>query len=72
MQIEPSSTLGSERSPGGGHDNPPQCCCLENRYGQRSLAGYSQWGRKESDMTEQLSTQNLGSMLGRGFYSCLT
>ena len=24
--------------------------------GQRSLAGHSQWGRKESDMTEQLST----------------
>ena len=24
-------------------------------YGQRSLAGYSPWGRKESDMTEQLS-----------------
>ena len=24
--------------------------------GQRNLAGYSPWGRKESDMTEQLST----------------
>ena len=24
-------------------------------YGQRSLAGYSPWGRKESDKTEQLS-----------------
>ena len=24
-------------------------------HGQRSLAGYSPWGRKESDMTEQLS-----------------
>ena len=24
-------------------------------YGQRSLAGYSPWGRKESDMTEQLT-----------------
>ena len=23
---------------------------------QRSLAGYSPWGRKESDMTERLST----------------
>ena len=22
--------LGSGRSPGGGHDNPPQCSCLEN------------------------------------------
>ena len=25
-------------------------------HGQRSLAGYSPWGCKESDMTEQLST----------------
>ena len=25
-------------------------------HGQRSLAGYSQWGCKESDRTEQLST----------------
>ena len=24
-------------------------------YGQRSLVGYSPWGCKESDMTEQLS-----------------
>ena len=24
-------------------------------HGQRSLAGYSTWGRKESDMTEQLT-----------------
>ena len=25
-------------------------------HGQRSLAGYSPWGHKESDMTKQLST----------------
>ena len=25
-------------------------------HGQRSLVGYSPWGRKESDKTEQLST----------------
>ena len=24
------SIPGSGRSPGGGHDNPPQCSCLEN------------------------------------------
>ena len=24
-------------------------------HGQKSLVGYSPWGRKESDMTEQLS-----------------
>ena len=29
---------------------------LENPYGQRSLAGNSPWGRKESDTTEWLST----------------
>ena len=40
-------------------------------YGQRSLAGYSPWGHKELDMTEQLSTAqqppsdvSLGRMLG--------
>ena len=30
--------------------------CLENRHGQRSLVGYNPWGRKESDITERLST----------------
>ena len=47
---------GSGRSPGGGHDNSLQYSCLENPHGQRSLAGYSPWGRKESDMAELLST----------------
>ena len=47
---------GLRRSPGGGHGNPLQYSCLENPYGQRSLAGYSPWGRQELDTTEQLST----------------
>ena len=47
---------GLERSPGGGHGNPVQYCCLENTHGQGSLAGYSPWGCKESDVTERLST----------------
>ena len=34
------STPGLGRSPGGGHGNPLQYCCLENPHGQRSLAGY--------------------------------
>ena len=42
--------LGS--SPGRGHGNPLQYSCLENPHGQRSLAGYSPRGRKESDTTE--------------------
>ena len=48
--------LGLGRSPeGGGHGNPLQYSCLENPHGQRSLAGYSPWGCKESVMTKQLS-----------------
>ena len=43
------------RSPGGGHDNPLQCSCLENPHGQRSTAGYSPWGHKELDITEWIS-----------------
>ena len=35
--------------------NSLQYSCLENLHGQRSLAGHSPWGSKESDMTEQLS-----------------
>ena len=35
---------------------PLRYSCLENPHGQRSLAGYSPWGHKESDMTEGLST----------------
>ena len=47
---------GVGRSPGGGHGNPLQYSCLENLHGQRSLVGYSPWGRKELDMTEPTST----------------
>ena len=50
------SVSGLGRSPGGGHGNPLQYSCLENPYGQRSLVGYSPWGHKELDTTEQLST----------------
>ena len=50
------SIPGLGRCPGGGCGNPLQYSCLENPHGQRSLAGYSPQGRKELDMTEQLST----------------
>ena len=43
------SISGSGRFPGGGDDYPLQYSCLENPC---SLAGYSPWGRKESDTTE--------------------
>ena len=42
----------SGRSRGEGNGNPPQYSGLENTHGQRSLVGYSPWGRKESDTTE--------------------
>ena len=55
------SIPGLGRSPAEGHGNPLQYSCLENPHGQRNLAGYSPWGCKELDMTEQLSTST-GSM----------
>ena len=51
-----SSIPGLGRSPGGEHGNPLLYSCLENPHEQRSLAGYSLRGRKELNMTEQLST----------------
>ena len=45
-------------SPGGGNGNPLQYSCLENLHGQRSLAGYSLWGCKQLDTTEQLNNKN--------------
>ena len=52
----PGSIPVSGRFPGEGHGNPLQYSFLKNPHGQRSLAGYSPWGLKESDTTEQLST----------------
>ena len=42
--------LGSGRSPGEGNGNPFLYSCGKS-HGQRSLAGHSPWGLKESDMT---------------------
>ena len=39
-----------------GHGNPLQYTSLENPHGQRSLAGCSPWGCKESDTTEVLNS----------------
>ena len=55
---------GLGRSSGGGTGNPLQNSCLENPHGQRSLAGYSPWGCKESDMTEQLN-KHICCILGK-------
>ena len=44
---------GSGRSPGVGNGNPLTPVFLPGElHGQRSLAGYSPWGRKELDTTE--------------------
>ena len=40
------------KTPWRRHGNPLQYSCLENPHGQRNLAGYSPWRRKESDTTE--------------------
>ena len=46
----------SQRFPGGGHGNPLQYPCLENPMDrERILVGYSPWGGKELDTTEQLT-----------------
>ena len=49
------SIPGLGRSPEGGHGNPLQYSGLEYPM-DRGVAGYSPWGHKESDRTEQLRT----------------
>ena len=50
------SIPGLGRLPGEKHGNPLQYSCLGSPHGQRSLAGYSPWGHRQSDTSEQLST----------------
>ena len=45
---------GSGRFPWRRTWQPTPVCLAEKSHGRRILAGYSPWGRKESDMTEQL------------------
>ena len=50
------SVPGLGRALGGGHGNPLQYSCLENPMDrERTLAGWSPWGHKESWQTEQLN-----------------
>ena len=51
---DPDSIPGSGRSPGEGNGTP-LVFLPEEFHGQRSLAGYSPWGHKESDATELLT-----------------
>ena len=52
---DPSSILGSGRSLGEGNGNPLQYDCLENPMDRGACR--LQWGRKESDTTEQFHFQ---------------
>ena len=52
-------SLAWEDSAEGRHGNPLLYSCPENPSGQRYLAGYSPWDRKELDMTERQSTHFL-------------
>ena len=45
---DPGSISGSGRSPGDGNGCPFQYSCLKKFHGQRSLAGYSPWGHKNT------------------------
>ena len=49
-------SLGVEDPLEEGMATHSQYSCLENPHGEKSLAGYSPCGCKESDTTEQLST----------------
>ena len=48
---------GSGRSPWRREWLPTSVFSPGESHGQRSLAGYSAWGHKESDTTEQLSLE---------------
>ena len=47
---------GFGKSPEGVNGNPHQHSCLDNPCGEKSLAGYSPCGCKESVRTKQLNT----------------
>ena len=55
---DPGLVPGLGRFPGEGNGYPLQYSCLGNLMDTRSLAGYSPWGCKELDKTEQLCTHD--------------
>ena len=59
---------GLGKSSGGRNGSSIQYSCLLNPMDQRSLAGYSPWGQKESDTTEHahVSTGLLLADVGLG------
>ena len=55
-QLASAGEAGLGRPPGERNVNPLQYFLPGKSPGQRSLAGYSSWGYKESDMTEHAYT----------------
>ena len=56
---ELDSIPGSGRSSGVGKWQPTPVLLPGKSHGQRSIVGYSPWGRKESDTTERLHFTSL-------------
>ena len=65
---DPGRIPGLGRSPEEGNGNPLQYSCLENSMDRGAWWGYSPWGHKESDTTEQL-TLSLSLRLSTTHYS---
>ena len=55
LRLHAPNAGGQDLIPGEGNGNPFQHSCLEKSHGRRSLLGYSPWGHKELDTTEQLN-----------------
>ena len=55
MQETQVRSLGQEDLTWRRQGQPTPVFLLGESYGMRSLAGYSPWGHKESDTTEQLT-----------------
>ena len=58
----------TKKGQGRRHWHPTPVLLLGKSHGQRSLADYSPWDRKESDTTEQL---HFTSLVKIAFYSTL-
>ena len=52
---DPGSLSGWGRAPGKGNGYPTPVLLPGEFHGQRSLVGFSPWGHKEVDVTEQLT-----------------
>ena len=64
MQKTQVRSLGQEDPLEKGIATPTPVFLPGEFHGQRSLAGYSPWGHKESDTTERLTLSHLTDLLG--------